>query len=446
MCVSRRPIDNKRADLKMAAMTARSRKAKSSSAASSSVVEVVTAVIRRTKTSSKFSLADCDIVLGKSGSELCLPTAPVQGAETTYMASNRIVTQMLGMGAIRSHRICARSAGTRVRNNSHVISIVYFVLTDSKSIPISHIGVNYQYYNMDEVLDNATTIDFAWDHREVTTAVSGWLRQLATMNPPKIDQMLASKSRIVPQGVIANPLMSNGLISPFDGPVFSHNNNYFKSGVLKPEHGKDRSFNVPRNTTAGLGGIVDLDVVVDPYDRAADTIRSKPAEPSVTNPSKTDTGYTKDKNGKLTADDVIYVPSTTKDQPKRTSQEPLYSESTKIKRKPTTAADKSPAKPILEDDDDNDTIPVTTWFNDPTYSEVLPISGNDDDVADALNGLRNSIKAGELPGSFSSPSPEKGGNVTSPDYPERKSVEIPDTEHPFLDDLKGDFSNPLFVN
>lgn len=438
--------------------------------ATESLVNVVVAVARRVQASPKFEARDFEIVLQRpiaptqgNADQFSLPTTEVRGAETTRAAAERAANDVLGMKPIRSHRICTRSSANRVWMGKHVISVMHFVLVDPAVEPSDLNGFKNSYFNLGEIITEHRLYGFVFDHRELANTALGWFRQMTTTTPPRIEFVMRPKSRRGVNRIIANPLMQNGMKSSLDAPVFSHNNGYFLSGVLKPENfdGADR-FNRPRMGVSDVAGVVDLDVVADPYDRAHPSIRRRSAEmnerkdevdgyrsvpganestldnePINNGASNNDTGYIRS-NGVLK------------------SKEPIYSQSTK-KSKRAHAASVSLTKPILEDDNTSpatESTPVT-WFSD-QYAEIThvpdPIDANDDDVEAALNGLRDTVH----PDVFSGPSPDPllaAENVAldvnskrnpSPDYPRRGSAEVPDADHPFMDDLNSDFTNPLF--
>lgn len=432
-----------------------------------SLVEVVVAVARRVQSSPKFEPRDFEIVLRRpivpsqaDADQFSLPTTEVRGGETTRAAAERAANDVLGMKPLRSHRICTRSSANRVWMGKHVISVMHFVLVDPAVEPSDLNGFKNSYFNLGEIITEHRLYGFAFDHRELTNTALGWFRQMTTTTPPRIDFVMRPKSRRGVSRIIANPLMQSGMKSSLDAPVFSHNNGYFLSGVLKPENfdGVDR-FNRPRMGVSDVAGVVDLDVVADPYDRAHPSIRRRSAETrtdevdgyrSVPGANESTLDNTPINMG--ASNDTGYIRS----NGELKSKEPIYSQSTK-KSKRTNAASVSLTKPILEDDDPStapESAPVT-WFSD-QYAEIThvpdSIDANDDDVEAALNGLRATVH----PDVFSGPSPdpmlaaenvvinENSKRNPSPDYSKRGSVEVPDTEHPFIDDLNSDFTNPLF--
>lgn len=443
------------------------------------MLEVVAAVVRRVGMSPKFNARDFELVLSRplSGEDLrfSLPSTIVKGAESTKAAAERLAGDTLGMKAIRSHRVCSRSSTNRSRDGRHAIAVSYFVLVDPGVEPSDLNGMKNSYFNLGEAIEEHRLYDFVRDHRELANTTLGWLRQMASSTPPRLDFVMQTQGRRKVRAVIQNPLMQKGLSSSLDVPVFTHNNGYFLSGVLKPENadGAIDRYNQPRQSISDLHGVVDLDVHDgDPggYDRAHPSIRRRSAEnedadgyravgdePLGTGPMELPTlpmvereGYVGP--GGVSARHGASVRSAgAMAVPTGQQIEPIYSQSTKksARRKDATTA---AVKPVLSDGD-LDAVPTTTWFTQPDHyaeiADVLPAGGGgggdgDDEVEAALNGLRTSIKKG----AFSPAEPESDlTSPVSPDYSRqasKSSIVIPDTEHPFMDDLNGDFSNPLF--
>lgn len=242
-------------------------------------------------------------------------------------------------------------------------------------------------------------------------------------------------------------------------------------------------YNQPRQSISDIHGVVDLDVHDGPggfdhraddpggYDRAHPSIRRRSAEPGEdadgyrsvgdepvgtgppmelpTLPMVEREGYVRSGGASARHGTSASVRSAGAAAVPTEKIEPIYSESTKksVRRKDSNAA---AVKPVLSDGDMDAAVPTTTWFTQPDiYSEIVDVvpvagGGGDDEVEAALNGLRTSIKKGAF-----SPA-EPGADLKSPISPDysrqasKSSIVIPDGEHPFLDDLNGDFSNPLF--
>ena len=96
-------------------------------------------------------------------------------------------------------------------------------------------GMKNSYFNLGEAIEEHRLYDFVRDHRELANTTLGWLRQMASSTPPRLDFVMQTQGRRKVRAVIQNPLMQKGLASSLDVPVFAHNNGYFLSGVLKPE-------------------------------------------------------------------------------------------------------------------------------------------------------------------------------------------------------------------
>lgn len=404
--------------------------------AADTLLEVVAAVVRRVATSHKFSATDFEVVLARplegTDQRFSLPATLARGAETTRAAAERVAGEMLGMKVIRSHRVCSRSSSNRSRDGQHAIAIVYFVLVDPAVEPSDLNLMKNSYFNLGEAIEEEQRVyDFVRDHRELATTALGWLRQMASTSPPRLDFVMEPQSRRTVRSIVRNPLMQKGLSSSLDMPVFTHNNGYFLSGVLKPENMEGEAgvrHNRPRQSLSDLQGVADLDVhdSMTDYDRAHPSVR---------------------RSG-VAIDGVIadgeYRPIGAVDDAAAAAPppaEPIYSQSTK---KSTHRAGGAPA---IEEE------PVT-WFSE-QYAEITDVlpelgtaggGGDDDDVEEALNGLRASITTGSFPPSASGSDRRSPGSGLSPDYSQRQSVDIPDGEHPFIDDLNSDFSNPLFNN
>lgn len=139
--------------------------------------------------------------------------------------------------AIRSHRVCSRSSTNRSRDGRHAIAVSYFVLVDPGVEPSDLDGMKNSYFNLGEAIEEHRLYDFVRDHRELANTTLGWLRQMASTTPPRLDFVMQTQGRRKVRAVIQNPLMQKGQSSSLDVPVFTHNNGYFLSGVLKPEVG-----------------------------------------------------------------------------------------------------------------------------------------------------------------------------------------------------------------
>eukprot|EP00035_Acanthoeca_spectabilis_P022003 m.441437 g.441437 ORF g.441437 m.441437 type:complete len:399 (-) comp18661_c0_seq1:167-1363(-) len=393
-------------------------------------VEAVAAVVRQVGDEKEFDPRDFELVLTRrptagepdASTKYELLTSVLRVGEPSRVAAERACFVGSRLNPARSFRVTTATHPRRCRDQQK-IAVLYVVAPSTPEFPPQDVGLNRtSYFNMGDVIESEDVYPMVDDHRELLYSVVGWVRQAFSTN--QLSLLEPVHQRKIKMKVV-NMSVEKGLRLTLDNPPIVFTNQHFLSGnKIADDSGRTGSKKVT--------GLSDLDINVE-NNAASDearhesvtdahrrTIRHDPRTALYAAPAKV--------RGSAAAiapqEDAAYAAlgspqSEALELPVTHHAEHGPTGSRKSNSRSTNDALPPPPPPPMS----YHSAPPQPVPTDYDGSFGFHVDEEVDEVSAALAGLRR----------------EKEGS-------RRSAVDVDDSDHPFLDDLNGDFTNPLAVH